>query len=96
MDFTQFLPLGIGGVLAAITANWKHEDDKKHAEDLKTLTARHDEEMKSIIMRMENRDERMLTILQGNTEALRSLQSAIQILIDVDKLEERLSKHGGR
>lgn len=86
----QFLPLGIGGLIAGLVINWKREDDKKHKEELVDLLANYDKH----ISRLDTRDERMLLILQANTDALRALQAAITLLVDVDKLEQRLGKRG--
>lgn len=87
---SQFFPLGIGGILAIIVVHWKREDDKRYAESLRELITRHDQH----ITRLEARDERMLEIIQRHTDVLSGLQSAISLLVDVDKLETRITRRG--
>lgn len=75
-----FASMGVGGVLALVVMRWKRDDDVKYTASLLEVNKR-----------METRDERMLLIIEANTIALRGLQSAVESVASIKKIEERLN-----
>lgn len=79
-ELNPLLTLGIGGVIAALVLYWKRIDDKAYAESLKVLLGR-----------AEERENRLITLLEATNKTQNDVARAIGDLRFVDRLEKRIS-----
>lgn len=90
--------LGIGGVIAVLTLQWKRADDLTHRDELKTFVDRmdlrdkeHRDELKTVVDRMEARDKRLLDVITAHTQVLVALQRSVEALASLARIEERMA-----
>ena len=88
----QVASLGLGAVIAVIILVWKRQDDREHRQQIVDLFSKHDSQVLSLTLRVEQLAGQVVMVVQANAEALTSFTAQLDAIASMRDIQKQLDE----